>query len=81
MTTTPEQFAQLLQNSSLSAEQKKEVLDMLPYLDEEDRETLVQILKQDEKEQQKIWAQGDAKNEKIQHWFEHQVAQEKKNQA
>ncbi|MBI2463430.1 hypothetical protein HYV57_00555 [Candidatus Peregrinibacteria bacterium] len=63
MKITPQKFAELLRNSTLTSEEQKKVLQTLPRLNSDEIETLAKILEEDVKKQDKIFKTGEMKND------------------
>jgi hypothetical protein len=64
MTHSPEQFARLLYHSTLSVEERKAVLEMLPGLNRRQLERLIRLLVRDWDDAEKVMNLADSRRKK-----------------
>jgi len=66
MKYTAKKFAELLFKSSLSNEEKEDIMELLPTLSQEKIDEIFIVLKDDVKNQEKIWEMAEKEVEVLQ---------------
>jgi len=76
MKTTAKQFAEYLHESSLPAQQKQYVLELLPNLSAKQIEQIAKILKKDVKRKRQIIRKSEIQEERVIQQMEHDLIKE-----